>query len=263
MSKKIKRSIAVVLGMVCAFAMLGCGSGASGGAEEAIARYFKACNDMDMEAIHAASYPAGMNGSLSERLLQEGDYNFYMLWRDQLGFSRSKFDMADWAKFDPNFIVLEDFPVAYEGENGEMQTRDGDRLTIEEVFPDFAVEYTIEEMEHFGDCEVYARDGLSLIDRDNMDEIVGVDGYGWLDVDDMYVAQLKVEWSYKGNPYGYNRHWWKDENFTKLSAVGNYEDLVAEQADREYIVFVYKYDGEWYVYPESLRVATILYTAEF
>lgn len=263
MSKKIKKIVAVVMCMVFAVALLGCGSASSGGAEDAIARYFEACNNMDMEAIHAASYPAGMNGSLSERLLQEGDYNFYMLWRDQLGFSRSKFDMADWAKFDPNFIVLEDFPVAYEGENGEMQTRDGDRLTIEEVFPDFAVEYTIEEMEHFGDCEVYARDGLSLIDRDNMDEIVGVDGYGWLDVDDMYVAQLKVEWSYKGNPYGYNRHWWKDENFTKLSAVGNYEDLVAEQADREYIVFVYKYDGEWYVYPESLRVATILYTAEF
>ncbi len=263
MSKKIKKIVAVVMCMVFAVALLGCGSASSGGAEDAIKEYFDACNDMDMEAIHAASYPAGMNGTYSEKILQEGDYNFYMCWREQLGFSRSKYDMADWAKFDPNFIVFEDFPVAYEGENGELQTRDGERLTLEEVFPDFAVEYTIEELEHFGDCEVFARDGLSLIAMENMDEIVGVDGYGWLDVDDMYVAQLKVEWSYEDKPYGYNRHWWKDENFAKSPTGGSYEEVVAEQADMEYIVFVYKYDGEWYVYPESLKVATILYKAEF
>lgn len=263
MSKKIKKIVAVVMCMVFAVALLGCGSASSGGAEDAIKEYFDACNDMDMEAIHAASYPAGMSGSFSERLLSESEYDFYYCWINVLGFYRSKYDLADWAKFDPNFIVFEDFPVAYEGENGELQTRDGERLTLEEVFPDFAVEYTIEEMEHFGDCRVCFRDGLNLIDMKDMDQIIGVDEEGYLDVEDMYVAQLKVEWSYEDKPYGYNRHWWKDENFAKAPTGGSYEELVAEMEDMEYTVFVYKYDGEWYMFPVTLKMASTFYKAEF
>lgn len=263
MSKKVKRSVAVVLCLVFCFALLGCGSGTSGGAADAIKEYFDACNDMDMAAIHAASFPEGMNGRYSERLLQEGDYNFYKCWREDLGFVRSKYDMADWAKFDPNFIVFKDFPNGYEGENGDLQTKDGERLTLEEAFPDFSVEYTIEELEHFSDCRVCLRDGLSLVDLEDMDQIVQLDDSSFLDVDDMYVAQLKVEWAYEDKPYGYNRHWWKDENFLKSPVFSSYEDAVSDLEDIEYYVFVYKYNDEWYVYPETWNKAAFLYKVEF
>lgn len=263
MSKKVKRSVALILCMVFAFGIWGCNPGAKSGPEGAIKAYFDACNEMSMQAIHDASFPEGKMGATSSRMLREGDYTFYNNWVSYMGFTRSKFDMADWVKFDPEFAMFDDYTYVAEGENGELVNRERERITIKEALPDFSVDYDVEELVNMGDCSVYIRDGLEKVEITNMDEIVTLEDGSYLDVDDMYVAQLKVEWYYKDNLYGYSKRWWNDEDFCKVTPYDTYDDAVKECADTEYYVFVYKYNNEWYVYPECLNMGVILYEIEF
>lgn len=78
----------------------------------------------------------------------------------------------------------------------------------------------------------------------------------------MYVAQISVEWYYGDNLYGYNKDWWNDESFAEK--IGQtYDAAIESRADYDYVVFVYQYAGEWYVYPENLTAGLMNYTVEF
>lgn len=261
--KTIKRNVALIICLVFLGTLCGCSTGQQSEASEALKEYFDACNEMDMDAIHNASIPAGKEGYYSASLLSEDDYSFFQNWRTSMGFARSKLDLADFVRFNPKLVIFEDYPYVNEGENGELLNYDGEKITLKEALPDFEVNYTVEKMEQFGDCTVYLRDGLTWIELEDMDQIVALEDGSFLDVDDMYVARLKVEWFYDNNLYGYNRHWWKDEEFCKISPFASYEDAIKDYEDMEYIVFVYKYDDEWYVCPERLPGATFMYKAEF
>ncbi len=258
MCKRGKRIVAILLCTIIVSALAGCGGAQPDGVEEAMESYFDAYNQMDMKAIVAASFPEGMEGYYTESLLQEGDYNFFENWRRQLGFYRSDFDYYGWLRFDPNSVVGEDYIEGYEGENGELETIDGQTLTLEEALPDFSIKYTIEEIAPFADCNVFL--GYSGMELEDMDRIVILKDGSTLDVDEVYVAQVQIEWYYGDYLYGYNRDWWSDEEFcqTMLQDDYTYEDKVNEMAETDYILFVYKYNDAWYVYPENLHAASYL-----
>lgn len=263
MSKRVKRSMAVVLCLVFLGALCGCNSGAQGGPSEALKEYFDACNAMDMEAIHNASYPEGMEGYYSDQLLSETDYDFYNNWRVNMGFARSRLDLADYIKFNPELVIFDDYPNVTMGPNGELLNYDREEITLEEALPNFSVTYHVEEMESLKNCTLNLRDGLSLIKMEDMDRIVALKDGSFLDVDEMYVAQVQVEWYYGNKLYGYNKSWWNDEEFCKLSPYASYEDAIEDYENTDHVMIIYKYDDEWYVYPEKLNAASFMYKAEF
>lgn len=260
--KMLKKNLALILCLTLVGMLSGCGSQAKSGPSEAIKEYFDACNAMDMEAIDNASIPDGKEGYYTSQLLSTDDYSFYENWRSTMGFYRSKLDAADFIKFNPEFVIFDDYSYVSTGPNGELLNYDREEITLEEALPDFSVNYKIEEIEQFDDCTAYLKSGLSLIEIEDMDKVVALSDGSFLDVQDMYVAKLKVEWSYGNNLYGYNKSWWNDEEFCNF-VPASYEDTIKEHADLDYIVFVYKYNDEWYVCPENLKASTFLYAAEF
>ena len=64
------------------------------------------------------------------------------------------------------------------------------------------------------------------------------------------------------NLYGFNPDWWQDKDYSEMGPY-TYEEWIEEYASKEYIVFMYKYEGEWYVYPEILELAHIIWEVEF
>ncbi len=257
----IKRSIAIILCLISVGALCGCGSGAKG-PEEALKEYFEAYNKMDLEAIHNATYPEGAEGGCKE-LLCENDYDVYEYWKEDMGFPRSKWDSSDYAPLQslPNFKVMyEEYPMVYEGENGILVDAEGNQLTLKEALPDFSISYEIVEMVRFEDCTV--RETYRSVIED-MNEIVPA----YIDTDkiaveEMYVAKLNVEWFYGNNLYGFNPDWWQDKDYSEMGPY-TYEEWIEEYASKEYIVFMYKHEGEWYVYPERLELAHIIWEVEF
>ena len=260
--KTLKKNLALILCLTLIAALSGCGSQAKSGPTEAIKEYFDAYNAMDMEAIHNASIPEGKEGYDTLGLLYTDDYSFYETWRSTMGFYRSKPDAADFIKFNPEFIIFEDYSYVTTGPNGELLNYDREKITLEEALPDFSIDYKIEEIEQFDDCTAYLKSGLSSFEIEDMDKVVALSDGSFLDVEDMYVAKLKVEWSYGNNLYGYNKSWWNDEEFCSF-VPASYEDTIKEQADLEYILFVYKYNDEWYVCRENLKASSFMYAAEF
>ena len=224
----------------------------------AIKKYFEAYGDMDLEAIHNASYPKGCE--MDSRMVCENDYEFFECWRHYMGFTRSRFDWEDVAERNPNFFVFEDYPMCYKGENGELLNAEGDIISLDEALPGFSISYEIIEMEPYEECTVYYRIGLEeLYEINSMDEIVHADGE-YFDVDNMYVAQVKVEYYYGDDLYGYNKDWWNDE---EISHSISYEEEI-EQASVESVLFIYKYKGSWYAYPNNyLNSTSWHYKVEF
>lgn len=259
--KTIKRSIAIILCLISVGALCGCGSGAKG-PEAALKEYFEAYNKMDLEAIHNATYPEGTEATCRE-LLCENDYDYYEYWKEDMGFPRSEWDSSDYAPLQslPNFKVMyEEYPMVYEGENGILVDAEGNQLTLKEALPDFSISYEIIEMASFEDCTV--RETYRTVIED-MNEIVPA----YIDTDkiaveEMYVAKLNVEWFYGNNLYGFNPDWWQDKDYSEMGPY-TYEEWIEEYASKEYIVFMYKYEGEWYVYPEILELAHIIWEVEF
>lgn len=258
--KKLRRGLVLLVCIVLGGALLGCGSDESR-VKKALDNYIDAYGDMSLEAIHNASFPEGMEGLSCSESYCETDYDFFEYWRNA-GFARGSLDIYDYTQSIPDFVVYEDYPLVYEGENGEMVDKEGNQVTIEEAFPDFSISYNVVNMAPFEDCTVSHREVFDLIQDDNMDEIVHLADGGYLDVDDMYVANLQVEWSYGNNLYGYNQDWWDDSTFCE-NMYCTYEEAIEERLSREHIVFIYKYNDEWYVYPEKLGLSAFLYEAEF
>lgn len=260
--KTIKKSIAIFLCLISIGALCGCGSGAKG-PEEALKEYFDAYNNVDFQEIHNATYPEGAEGGCKE-LLCENDYDVYEYWKEDMGFPRSEWDSSDYAPLQslPNFKVMyEEYPMVYEGENGILVDAEGNQLTLKEALPDFSISYEIIEMAPFEDCTVYQN--LDRVKLDDIDDVVS--GYfetGKIDVEDMYVAKLQVEWSYGNNLYGFNPAWWNDEEFSKMM-FDTYEETIEKKASEEYIVFVYEYENKWYVYPEKLDISRTFWNVEF
>ncbi len=263
--KIIKKSVTLILCIIFGCSFVGCGAIMQNNkqdVEAALDEYFNACNMLDFEAVHNASYPEGMEGPISSVLLSDSEYEVFCFWKSDMGFARSRVDNADWSKFIPDFVVYEEYPFVYQDDDGGLVDRDFNEITMEEALPEFAVTYEIEQMGRFENVSVSQRNGLQFIELDNMDEIVTLADGSHLDVNDMYVAQISIEWSYKNNLYGYNKDWWKDDTFCEYNEL-TYNEIIKEYADYDYIVFVYQYDGEWYVYPEKMSAGVISYQAEF
>lgn len=217
----------------------------------AIKKYFEAYGDMDLEAIHNASYPKGCE--MDSRMVCETEYDFFDCWINFLGMGRSRFDYTDWTKVDPTFLVYKDYPLVYEGVNGELLNYEGEQLTLDEVLPNFLILYEIIEMKPYEECSVYYRVGLDEFHEiASKDEIVRPPYGEYIAVDNMYVAQVKVEYYYGDDLYGYNKDWWNDETFYERSYVKSYEEEI-EDCIIESIFFVYEYDGNWYVYPHQVN----------
>lgn len=263
--KTIKKSVALILCIIFGCSFVGCGAIMQNNkqdVEAALDEYFNACNMLDFEAVHNASYPEGMEGPVSSVLLSDSEYELFNYWKSSMGFSRSKLDNADWIRFIKDFPLYEDYILVYPSDDGGLLDSEFNEITMEEALPDFTVSYEIEEMGRLENVAVSRREGLKQIELNNMDEIVKLTDGTYMDVDDMYVAQISIEWSYKNNLYGYNKDWWNNDIFCE-NVDFTYSETIDECANYDYIVFVYQYEGEWYVYPENISEGLISYQAEF
>lgn len=260
--KKVQRSLMLILCIIFVCMLVGCGSDESK-VQKALDKYFDAYGDMSLEAIHNATYPDEVNDASCKELLCENDYDYYEYWKETMGFPRSKWDSSDYAPLQlSNFKVMyEEYPMVYEGENGILVDAEGNQLTLKEALPDFSISYEIVEMKPFRECKV--SENLDGREVETMNDIVPayIDTEK-LDVEEMYVAKLNVEWSYGNNLYGFNQDWWQDKDYSAMSPY-TYEECIEEYASREYIVFIYKHEGDWYVYPERLELAHIIWDVEF
>lgn len=226
----------------------------------AIEKYFEAYNDMNLEAIHNASFPKGFE--MNSWMVCETEYDFFYCWARVLGMNRSLFDGGLDMTDIPNFVVYRDYPMVYADENGDLLDCNGEKLTLEEVLPNFSISYDIIEIKPYEECTVYYRDGMEYYEFGSMDKIVPGQGEEYLDIDNMYVAQVKVEYYYGDDLYGYNKDWWNDETFCEYNHWGSYEETI-EDAFRESVLFIYEYDGDWYVYPIRWRDSGYTYKVEF
>ncbi len=227
-------------------------------ARAALEKYFAAYNDMDVEAIYNASYPKGTE--MDPRIVCENDYDFYECWRMRFGLTRSRYDWFDIMESNPDLPVFEDYPICYEGENGELLDAEGNVISLDEAFPDFSISYEILEMKPFEECALFLREGLyDLHEIDNIDSIIQNPEGGCFDIDSMYVVLVDVEYYYGEDLYGYNKDWWNDERFPYSIT---YEEEI-EEASREHMLYIYEYNGKWYVYHHYYNHLSFYHYVEF
>lgn len=222
--------------------------------EKALDRYFEACENLDIKELFRASYP-----------MEYADLEYYSAyntigdrWVVQwitkfVGLSRGARDLAAFE--NNNSVTFEDYPYTVSDEDENLISYDGNRVSLRKCLPNLSVSYEIVQMAQFNDCEVSINNHPDLKRITSMDNLITVND-AKLDVDDMYVAQIRLQWKYGDYLYGWDPAWWKDKNFQEQAesfSIYNYEDAIDITYDHSlYNVFIYKYDGVWYVYPVRL-----------
>lgn len=253
--KKSKLPLMIIL---CAVLLVGAGAAVyylffnKTPQEKALDRFFDACTELDSDKVIEACYP---DPDVYEK--PKSDLYFF---DKVLSFHRGvialeisgnpmavSMNMLDMYLESYGFDDREDYYDAID-ENGHL----------EELYPDFKAEYELVKMKNAEEVTVKVNNygwlkddpGLTLDIKEHIEDTVKED------VDEVYVAQIKIKWSCGDMEYGNDKSWWDNEDFGKMQEQGHYKsykETMKEYEDRKYDVFVYKCNGEWYVYPWNIR----------
>lgn len=249
--------------------------------EEALNNYFDAIKSFDTDAFMEACYPQELIGKDS---LKRGSVAGYVDVYGGLGLSRGLVDESVF--YMPSFsdghlaVVAESYPDVGSGLFFDLALAEGDEKKAEEykqaheeyvelaqsddgaktLLKDLKITYNMVGMDKFNDCTVYNIIENENVDADYINKLIN--GYDNdvvnVSADDIYVARIQVEWAYGDKLYGWDEDWWNDSDFVDWVAMHNitprntYESIIEEYKNREYVMFIYRYNGEWYVCPDTL-----------
>lgn len=259
--------------------------------EEALNNYFDAIKNFDADAFMEACYPQELIEAKNSIYSLCGTVDWYtgVLYTNGLGLTRGPVD--EFQEYYFRFggkamkVVAETYPntnlrlLAYfarrEGdekkaeeyeqkieEYSELQHSDSGAKTL---LSDLKVTYNMLGMDKLNDCTVYNvySNDRTEVDADYINELIN--GYDNdvvnASADDIYVARIQVEWAYGDKLYGWDEDWWNDSDFLTWVAEVNitprntYESIIEEHKNREYVMFIYQYNGDWYVFPTGWKWA--------
>ena len=219
-----------------------------------IDEYFEAINDKDASKIYDLSYTDELKEGLPTYDKDEDKVFFFTNVR-LMGFSRGLYEF-DAFKFLP--CVTE----VYEPSKNDLNLGN----SKDRVLDGLEVSYDIVDIKPLDDFELYS-DLLGheeVVDIDEFESIVSRYNLETgeqikVDIEDAYVAQVKVSWEYDGNLYGMLKSWWKDDEFKEFVSKRGFEQYdtydkaiksmeTIKDKDKVYLLLLYKCDGEWYIY---------------
>jgi len=219
-----------------------------------IDEYFEAINDKDASKIYDLSYTDELKEGLPTYDEDEDKLFFFTNVR-LMGFSRGLYEF-DAFKFLPCVTDV------YEPSKNDLNLGN----SKDRVLDGLEVSYDIVDIKPLGDFELYS-DLLGheeVVDMDEFESIVSRYNLETgeqikVDIEDAYVAQVKVSWEYDGNLYGMLKSWWKDDEFIEFVYKRGFEQYdtydkaiksmeTIKDKDKVYLLLLYKCDGEWYIY---------------
>ena len=230
--------------------------------EKVLDQYFKALNDMDMEAVDALYVPKDSqnSGEISSSSLSLG-----YLMKSNFTFTMSHLASADLEKlaYRDMFLKSYGFDSYHEGGYKDyVETCNNDEL-YRSKFQDFEVSYELVSLKEASEYKISYSKGLDEIEVPDMAEYL----HSTLDVpvSEVYVAKIKINWSYGNKKYGYDKSWWNNKDFKEsLNArpiladdkkLTTYNDFVKYYDNQIYNAFIYQSDGEWYLFhPYIIRL---------
>ena len=213
--------------------------------------YFEAINDKDIEEIYEIEYD-------DEALNLKNDYDvnklFYFTNNMFMGFNRGLYE-ADYLRTID--VVYNSYPNINKEGSEEKVTR----KTLNMLKVDYKV-VDITPLEKF-DLTVKGFTNLKEVTIDDVEDYANVIDFetgesSRIKVDDVYIAQVKVEWFYDDMKYGVNKKWWDDEEFCSLvnhydghrtykAAIDSFEKYDGTDKDKVYILILYKAKGDWHI----------------
>ncbi len=212
--------------------------------------YFDAINDSNQDAIIEMSYHEDAieiknNYNVDEMLFFTSPYF--------MGFSRG---LYEYDMFKVEKCVADSYPNKQAGLT-EDQIRSKTLNMLD-------VSYEVLDIKPFEEFELYKRtisDDNESFSYEDVNKYINCINYETGDqtdfeAEEVYVAQVKVEWKYDDMLYGMNKKWWKDEGFIKLANSNEnfttYKNSISfmktlDGEDKVYILILYKCEGEWYI----------------
>ena len=238
--------VGIVVGCFLAF-----GSKKKSGAEKALDQYFKAVNNLDRAAIWELCNP-------KEEYKDVG--SLYSYFTQRLGFTQGILQNADFLKMDWDITgkYYADYGFTGDRENviEERRTVIEDNSQIKRAMPGFHVSYTLKNMKKASECTIGYKDGLKIVEVDNIEE--NIENRQGVDIEDgeVYVAKMSIKWEYNNMPYGNNKEWWDIDEFKNSIASSNnwqtYESTIKYYDDTDYYMIIYKCGDKWYLYLDSI-----------
>ena len=122
-----------------------------------------------------------------------------------------------------------------------------------------SVSYDVIDIKPLSDIELTYSDKSGnnvVVDRELVEKRANITNmstreFSDVEVGDIYVAQLHIEWKYDNMLYGYDKSWWNDEEFDRWVKNGSfpetYKEAINEAKNRVYTLIIYECDEEWYV----------------
>ncbi|MBR3834203.1 MAG: zinc ribbon domain-containing protein [Lachnospiraceae bacterium] len=219
-----------------------------------IDEYFEAINDKDATKIYDLSYTDELKEGLPIYDKDEDKLFFFTNIR-LMGFSRGLYEL-DAFKF------LSCVTDVYEPSKNDLNLGNSKDRALDGL----EVSYDIIDIKPLEDFDLYS-DLLGheeVVDMDELESIVSRYNLETgeqikVDIDDAYVAQVKVSWEYDGNLYGMMKSWWKDDEFKEFVSKRGFEQYdtydkaiksmeTIKDKDKVYLLLLYKCDGQWYIY---------------
>lgn len=200
--------------------------------------YFDAVTRLDRETIQ----------KICNIDIYEGPNFEYFVRR--LGFTPGYLSNVDFLRVSDDLWAAYLRGMGYEGTVDEMMSayaedikEDGDI-----IFSGFMASYKLLDLKPAEDCKVQFQSGLKKIEVPGLKEKIKEDRQ--LDeVDEAYIAKMKIYWEYKGFPYGNDEKLW---DLSELSGIDTYETIKEKNEDMDYYAFIYRVGDDWFLYHDSI-----------
>ena len=247
--------------------------------EEALNNYFDAINNFDVDAFMEACYP--QESIDADRGYSNGTVSWYTSTQN-MGLTRGPIDMSNGRcdfGFKDNKVLAESYPSPCSSFLASLAREEGDEKKAEEYeqeyeeynelresdagaknyLCDLRITYNLLQMDILNDCKVVTNNGYEVDVNDYINGMInGGNDEVAVSADDIYVARIQIEWAYGDKLYGWDEAWWNDSDFLNsvsmlnITSRNTYESIIEEYKNREYVMFIYQYNGDWYVWPERL-----------
>lgn len=228
--------------------------------EKVIKEYFKAINDKDLDAIYDVGYPKSVKNQIADKSKLNSinllDFYTNTTTPKTLGFTRGLYEVEHLKK-----RTMYSYPNVEQGLSAEEVQK--------QTLSMLNVKYNILDIQPFEKLKVVGSTAMGdkqlsfddIEDRLYRKDFKTGDVMYDIEIEDLYIAILDVEWSYGDMLYGMDKSWWNDEAIsytlsdtydkTYDSAINNMKTI--DGNPKVYVLFLYKYDGDWYIIePEKL-----------
>jgi len=228
--------------------------------EKVLDGFFEALSEMDMSKAESYCAPAGSEkyGTIID---QQGQSLSNQI-TNRFCFCRSTLQQMDYLRFEQEILDIYlssyGFVSAKNGGWEDYCETNDDNARFKEKYKDFKVDYELVSLKKASEYTISYRDRIKKIEIPDMAEYISSNRE--VDVNDVYVAKIKIHWRYGNKKYGFDEAWWNNEKFTRAfenSGLYNertgkkcttYSQVINYYDNSVYDVFIYESNGEWYIF---------------